>query len=112
MTISDVIDKLAGLTARMGDWQARIKVRPTTSFPSLERRPKMNRINLPDKIKTCIIEHFEIVSAEFQSYFNDDTLHVSWNRDPFNTEIDPNAVEVEELDLVCEISLLPNIVCL
>ena len=24
-------------------------------------------------------------------------MHVSWNRDPFNTEIDPNAKEVEEL---------------
>ena len=36
----------------------------------------MNRIDLSDNIKTCIIEHLEIVSAEFRSYFNDDTLHV------------------------------------
>ena len=57
----------------------------------------MNRINLPDNIKTCIIEHLEIVSAEFRSYFNDDTLHASWYRDPFNTEIDPNAEKAEEL---------------
>ena len=56
----------------------------------------MNRIDLPDNIKTCTTEHLEIVSAEFRSYFNDDTLHVSWYRDPLNTEIDPNA-EAEEL---------------
>ena len=37
----------------------------------------MNRIDLPDDIKTCIMEHLEIVSAEFRSYFND-MLHVSW----------------------------------
>ena len=57
----------------------------------------MNRIDLPDNIETSITEHFEIVSAEYQSYLNDDTLHVSWYRDPFNTEIDPNAKEAEEL---------------
>ena len=52
---------------------------------------------MPDNIKTCIIEHLEIVSAEFRSYFNDDTLHASWYRDPFNSEIDPNAEEAEQL---------------
>ena len=57
----------------------------------------MNRINLPDKIKTCIIEHLEIVSSEFRSFFNDNALHVSWYRDPFYTKIDPNAEEAEEL---------------
>ena len=57
----------------------------------------MNKIDLPDNIKTCIIEHLAITSAEFQSYFNDDTLHVSWYRDPFNTEIDPNAEEADQL---------------
>ena len=57
----------------------------------------MNRIDLPDNIKTCIIKHLEIVSAEFQSYFNDDTLHVSCCKDPLNTEIDPNAEEAEQL---------------
>ena len=81
VTVSDVKDKLSGLTARTGVWQARIKVGSTTSFPLLERRLKMNRIDLPDNIKTCIMEHLEIVSAEFRSYFNDDTLHVSWYRD-------------------------------
>ena len=35
VTINDVNDKLAGLTARMGVWQARIKVGSTTSFPVL-----------------------------------------------------------------------------
>ena len=34
-------------------------------FPLLERRLKMNEIGLPDSIKACIIEHLEIVSAEF-----------------------------------------------
>ena len=75
VTVSDVQDKLAELTVRMVVWQARIKVGLTTSFPLLKRRLKMNKINLPDSIKTCIIEHLEIVSAEFRSYFNDDTLH-------------------------------------
>ena len=57
----------------------------------------MNGIELPDNIKTYIIEHLEILSAELQSYFNNDTLHVSLLRDPFNTEISPNAEEAEEL---------------
>ena len=57
----------------------------------------MNRIDLPVNIKTCIIKHLAITSAEFQLYFNDDTLHVSWYRDPFNSEIDPNAEEAEQL---------------
>ena len=38
VTVSDVKEKLAGLTARMGVWQARIKVGSTTLFPLLERR--------------------------------------------------------------------------
>ena len=57
----------------------------------------MSRIDLLDNIKTCIIEHLEIVSAEFRSYFNDDKLRVSWYRDPYNAEIDPIAEEAEEL---------------
>ena len=81
----------------MGVWQARIKVGSTTSFPLLERRLKINRIDLPDNIKTCIIQHLEIVSAEFRSYFNDNTLQVSWYRDLFNTGIDLNAEEAEQL---------------
>ena len=97
VTASDVKDKLAGITARMEVWQARIKVGSTTLFPLLDKRLKMNRIELPDNIKTCIIGHLEIVSAEFRSYFNDETLHVSWRTDPFNTEIDPIAEETEEL---------------
>ena len=96
VTVSDVKDKLAGLTARMGVWQARIKVGSTTSFHLLERRLKMNSIDLSDNIKTCIIEHLEIVSAEFRSYFHHNTLHLSWYRHPFNIEIDPNAEEAEE----------------
>ena len=57
----------------------------------------MNRIDLPDNIRTCIIEHLEIVSAKFRSYFNDNALNVLWYRDPFNAEIDPNAKEAEKL---------------
>ena len=57
----------------------------------------MNKIDLPENIKICIIKHVEFVSAKNQSYFNDDTLHVSWYRDSFKTEIDPNAEEAEEL---------------
>ena len=66
-------------------------------FSLLEMHLKMNRIDLPDNIKTCVIKHLEIVSAEFRSYFNDDTLHISWYKDLFNTEINPNAEEAEEL---------------
>ena len=69
VTVSDVKDKLAGLTAQMRVWQARIKLGSTTSFPLLERRLKMNGIELPDNIKTCIIEHLDILSAELRSYF-------------------------------------------
>ena len=64
----------------------------------LERCLKINRIDLPDNIKTCIIEHLQIVSAEFPSNFNDNTVHVLWYRDPFDTEIDHNAEEAEELE--------------
>ena len=77
--------------------QARIKIGSTPSFPFLEKRLKINRIDLPDNTKICIMEHLKIVSAVFRSYFNDDTLHVSWYKDQFNTEIDPNAKEAEEL---------------
>ena len=53
----------------------------------------MNRIDLPDNIKTCIMEHLEIVSAEFRLHLNDDTLHVSRYGDPFHSENNPNAEE-------------------
>ena len=69
VTVSDITDKLAGLIARMGVWQAQIKTESTTSFIFLENRPKTNTINLPHNIKTCIREHLQIVSAEFRSYF-------------------------------------------
>ena len=48
VTVSNVKHKLAGLTARMGVWHARIKVGFTTSFSMSERRLKMNRIDLPE----------------------------------------------------------------
>ena len=46
--VSDVKDKLAGLTARMGVWLAPIKTESATSLPLLE---KINRIDLRDIIK-------------------------------------------------------------
>ena len=46
VTASDVKDKLAGITARMGVWQARTKVKFANSFPLLERRVKTNRFDL------------------------------------------------------------------
>ena len=58
--VSAVNDKLAGLTARTGVWQAPIKVDSTIFFPLLERRLKMNRVDLSDNIKTCLIKHLEI----------------------------------------------------
>ena len=45
-----------------------MKIEFTASFPLLERGLKMNRLDLPDNIKTYIVEHLEIVSAEFQLY--------------------------------------------
>ena len=93
VTVSDVKDKLAGLTARMGVWQVRIKLGSTTLFPLLE----INGIELPENIKTCIIEHLEILSAELRSYFNNNTLHISLLRDPFNTKISPDPKEAKEL---------------
>ena len=44
----------------------------------LERRLKMNSIDLPDNIKTCIVEYLQIISAEFRFFFNNDTLRVLW----------------------------------
>ena len=82
---------MAGLTAQMRVWEARIKVGSTTWFPLFERCLKMNRIDWPNNMKACIIEDLEIASAEFQSYFNNDTLQVLWYRDSFNTKFDPNA---------------------
>jgi len=73
VTVSDVQDKLAGLTARIGVWQARIKVGSSTSFPLLDKRLKMDKIELPDNIKTYNIEHLEIVSPEFRYCFYDKT---------------------------------------
>ena len=57
----------------------------------------MDMIELPNNNKNYIIEHLEILSAELRSYFNNNTLHVSWLRDPFNTGISPNAEEAKEL---------------
>ena len=48
---TDVKDKLAGLIARIGVWQPRIKVGPINSFLLLEKRLKVNRIDLPDNIQ-------------------------------------------------------------
>ena len=48
VTVSYIKDKLAGLTARMGVWQSRIKI-GSTIFS--ERHLKMNKIDLPDSKK-------------------------------------------------------------
>ena len=57
----------------------------------------MITIDVPDNIKTCNTEHLEIVSVKFRSYFNEDTLHISWYRDPSNREVDPNDEKAKEL---------------
>ena len=97
VTVSDVQDKLAGLSARISVWQARIKAGSTASFPLLDEYLRMNRIELPVDINTCIKDHLQVLCAEFQSYFNDPPLYVSWHKNPFNVEVDPNAEEAEEL---------------
>ena len=97
VTVSDVRGKLAGLCARMGVWQARLQAGLTVSFPLLHKRLEMNKVKLPNNIKTCMIKHLEIVCAEFRSYFSDAPLSVSWHKDPFNTKVNPIAEEAEEL---------------
>ena len=69
----------------------------TSSFPFLDEHLETKRIELPVGIKTCIIGHLEIVSAEFRYYFDDAPLPVPWHRDPFNTEIDLIEEAAEEL---------------
>ena len=97
LTVSDVQDKLAGLSARMSVWQTRIKAGSTASFPLLNEYLRMNRIELPVGINTCIKDHLEVLCAEFQSYFNDPPLYVSWHKNPFSIEVDPIEEEAEEL---------------
>ena len=77
VTVSDVRDKLAGLCARMGVWQARLQAGLTVSFPLLHKRLEMNKVELPNNTKTCMIKHLEIVCAEFRSHFSDAPLSVS-----------------------------------
>ncbi|CAM1292368.1 Uncharacterised protein r2_g159 [Pycnogonum litorale] len=103
VTVIDVQDKLAGLSARMGVWQARIKAGSTASFPFLDEYLETKRIELPIGIKTCIIGHLEILSTEFRSYLGDAPLHVPWHRDPFNTEIDP--IQEEEAEELAELKV-------
>ena len=69
--VSDVQDKLAWLSAQMSVWQAQIKAGSTASFPLLDEYLRMNRIELPVGINTCIKDHLEVLCGEFQSYFND-----------------------------------------
>uniref|UniRef100_UPI00358E9691 protein FAM200C-like n=1 Tax=Myxine glutinosa TaxID=7769 RepID=UPI00358E9691 len=97
VTVSDVQDKLAGLSARMEVWQARIKAGSTASFPFLDEHLQTQRIELPVSIKDCITRHLDNLSAEFKSYFDDAPLDVPWHKDPFNAKIEPTEDEAEEL---------------
>uniref|UniRef100_UPI00358F567B protein FAM200C-like n=1 Tax=Myxine glutinosa TaxID=7769 RepID=UPI00358F567B len=97
MTVSDVQDKFAGLSARMEVWQARIKAGSTASFPFLDEHLQTQRIELPVSIKDCITRHLDNLSAEFKSYFDDAPLDVPWHKDPFNAKIEPTEDEAEEL---------------
>ena len=66
VAVSDVKDKLAGLSAQMGVWQARLKIGFTASFLFLRKHLKMNRIKFPDKIKTCMkssVLSFDLIST-------------------------------------------------
>uniref|UniRef100_UPI00358EF2FA protein FAM200C-like n=1 Tax=Myxine glutinosa TaxID=7769 RepID=UPI00358EF2FA len=97
VTVSDVQDKLAGLSARMEVWQARIKAGSTASFPFLDEHLQTQRIELPVSIKDCITRHLDNLSAEFKSYCDDAPLDVPWHKDPFNAKIEPTEDEAEEL---------------
>ena len=97
VTVSNVQDKLAGLSSRMSVWQARIKAGSTVSFPVLVDYLRMNRIEFPVGINTYIKDHLEALCAEFQSYFNYPPLYVSWHKNSFNIEVDAIAEEAEEL---------------
>ncbi|KAF2365033.1 HAT C-terminal dimerization domain [Trinorchestia longiramus] len=97
VTVSDVQDKLAGLCARMGVWQAQIKAGSTASFRLLNEHLQTQMIELPVSIKDCITGHLDSLSAEFECYFDDNPLDVPWHRDPLNAEIEPTENEAEEL---------------
>uniref|UniRef100_A0A8C4WVN9 Uncharacterized protein n=1 Tax=Eptatretus burgeri TaxID=7764 RepID=A0A8C4WVN9_EPTBU len=97
VTVSAVQEKLAGMSARMEVWQARIKARSTASFPFLDEDLQTQRIELPVGIKDCITGHLDNLSAEFKSYFDDALLDVPWQKDPFNAKIEPTEDEAEEL---------------
>ena len=97
VTVSDVKDKLAGLSAQMAVWQARLKASFTASFFFLHKHLEINKIKLPDNNKTCMIKDLEIICAEFRSYFNNAPLPISWHKDLFNTEVNPMAEEAQEL---------------
>ena len=97
ITVSDVQDKLVGLSARMAVWLARIKDGSTASFPSLDELLHVKGIELPVGLKNDIIQHLESVVAEFGRYFDDAPLVVPWHKSPFNTDIDPYEEEAEEL---------------
>ena len=90
VTVSDVKDRLAELTARKGVWQAQIKVGSSNSFPLLETCLKMNRIDLPNNIKTCIIEHLEIVSADHISTTTRCMFHGTKTRFTLKLALIPN----------------------
>ena len=77
VTISDVKDKLVGLSARMEVWQERLKADCTASFPLLHKHLEINKIKLTHNIKICMIKHLEIICAEFRFYSNNIPLPVS-----------------------------------
>ena len=63
-----VEDRWPSRTSPDYNWQARTKVGSITSFPLLERRLKMNRIDLSDNIKTCVIEHLKLSLVSFDHF--------------------------------------------
>ncbi|KAF2358617.1 hypothetical protein FHG87_010625 [Trinorchestia longiramus] len=68
---------LAGLSAQMGVWEARIKAGSTASFSFMDEHLQTQRNELPVSIKDCIPGHLEILPAELESYSDDTPLHIS-----------------------------------
>lgn len=60
----------------------------------------INRVHRLDSVHTLsslVTGHLNVLPCEFESYFDNALLDVTWYRDPFNAEIDLTENEAEKL---------------
>ena len=69
---------LLGFVLKWESSRHKSKIDSTAWLRFLDDCLKMNRTELLFGIKTYIVKHLEIVSAQFQSDFSDTRLDVSW----------------------------------